>query len=303
MELKWLEDFASLARTGNFSRSAEERHVTQSAFSRRIKALEAWLGVALVDRSTYPTTLTPEGRLFRETAEEAIRLLQAGRSDLQARRAPRHSVAVAALHTLALSFFPAWFRTVTEAAGPLGRNLGSRLLPDDFHACMQALVEGGYDFLLTFHHPGVPILLDPALFPHRVVGADALVAVRSAAGPAAAPPRLGYPRDSFLGRVLAQAGVSADTAHVNENAMAEALKFMVLEGHGAAWLPQSLVRRELAAGSLLADDPGGAASNPVDPPKIPAKIPLEIRLYRNAAHRRPAVEAVWNATANYSGTD
>ncbi len=289
MELKWLEDFASLARTGNFSRSAEERHVTQSAFSRRIKALEAWLGVALVDRSTYPTTLTPEGRLFRETAEEAIRLLQAGRSDLQARKAPRHSVAVAALHTLALTFFPRWFRAASETAGPLGRpvghRLGSRLLPDDFHACIQALVEGGYDFLLTFHHPGVPILLDPALFPHRVVGADALVAVRSPTLTAPEPPQLGYPRDSFLGRVLAQEGLSADAAHVNENAMAEALKFMALESHGVAWLPKSLVRHELAAGSLIATG---------------TEIALDIRLYRNAGHRRPAVEAVWNATENHS---
>lgn len=296
MELKWLEDFASLARTGNFSRSAEERHVTQSAFSRRIKALEAWLGVALVDRSTYPTTLTPEGRLFRETAEEAIRLLQAGRSDLQARKAPRHSVAVAALHTLALTFFPRWFRAVSETAGlmshhtgrPVGHRLGSRLLPDDFHACVQALVEGGYDFLLTFHHPGVPILLDPALFPHRVVGADALVAVRSPALAASEPPQLGYPPDSFLGRILAQAGLSADAAHVNENAMAEALKFMALERHGVAWLPKSLVRHELAAGSLIATG---------------TEIALEIRLYRNAGHRRPAVEAVWSAAQNYSESE
>ena len=28
--------------------------------------------------------------------------------------------------------------------------------------------------------------------------------------------------------------------------MAEALKFMALEGHGLAWLPRSLVARELA---------------------------------------------------------
>ena len=33
MELKWLEDFLSLAQTRSFSRSAEARHVTQSAFS------------------------------------------------------------------------------------------------------------------------------------------------------------------------------------------------------------------------------------------------------------------------------
>ena len=62
--------------------------------------------------------------------------------------------------------------------------------------------------------------------------------------------------------------------------MAEALKFMALAGHGLAWLPESLVTRELAEGSLVAAGPGAA---------------LEIRLYRNAARRHPALDAVWQA--------
>ncbi len=41
MELKWLEDFASLAETRSFSRSAELRHVPPPAVSRRIHALGA----------------------------------------------------------------------------------------------------------------------------------------------------------------------------------------------------------------------------------------------------------------------
>ena len=52
MEVKWLEDFVALATTLNFSRAAEERHVTQSAFSRRIRQLETWLGTTLIDRAT-----------------------------------------------------------------------------------------------------------------------------------------------------------------------------------------------------------------------------------------------------------
>jgi DNA-binding transcriptional LysR family regulator len=62
METKWLEDFVSLAETRSFSRSAQLRHVTQPAFSRRIQALEAWAGIDLVDRSSYPTRLTPGRR-------------------------------------------------------------------------------------------------------------------------------------------------------------------------------------------------------------------------------------------------
>ena len=40
MEIKWLEDFVTLADTSSFSRAAELRNVTQPAFSRRIKQLE-----------------------------------------------------------------------------------------------------------------------------------------------------------------------------------------------------------------------------------------------------------------------
>jgi hypothetical protein len=52
VDLIWLEDFLSLASTHSFSKSAAQRHVTQSAFSRRIQALEMWIGAPLVDRST-----------------------------------------------------------------------------------------------------------------------------------------------------------------------------------------------------------------------------------------------------------
>ena len=279
MELKWLEDFLSLAQTGSFSRSAEARYVTQPAFSRRIRALELWLGAPLIDRSTYPTTLTAEGQRFRETAEEAVRALGASRHDLRAAtRAARHSVSVAALHTLALSFFPRWFREVEARTG----TLGSRLLPDGLHNCLQAIVEGGYDFLLTFHHPGSPILLDPAAFPHLVVGADQLVPARSPAADAAHA-SLGYPIASFLGRVVASFEANADAApahHVNENAVAEALRHMAREGHGTAWLPRSLIGDDLASGRLVETGAG---------------TPLAIRLYRNAGRARPAVEALWEA--------
>ena len=83
METKWLEDFVSLAETRSFSRSAALRHVTQPAFSRRIQALEAWAGAALVDRSTHPTTLTPAGQLLYEHALQWLQALQQARVQLR----------------------------------------------------------------------------------------------------------------------------------------------------------------------------------------------------------------------------
>ena len=69
MDTKWLEDFISLAETRSFSRSAQLRHVTQPAFSRRIQALEAWAGIDLVDRSSYPRPFMPRRWRFSATCK------------------------------------------------------------------------------------------------------------------------------------------------------------------------------------------------------------------------------------------
>lgn len=290
MELKWLEDFLSLAETRSFSRSAEERRVTQPAFSRRIRSLEVWLGTVLLDRSTYPITLTADGKEFRQTAEETVRSLYLARAGFQGATTAIPTIAVTALHTLCLTFLPQWLTGLRTRIGPVG----SRVLPENFHTCVHALVEGGYDFLLTFHHPAVPNPLDPERYPYRVVGRDSLCAVVSPAlvdGTEAELPLLQYSRGSFLGRLAAVAHAEEGApptflAHTNENSMAEALKAMALEGHGVAWLPRSLVEAEIGAGRLAVVAP---------------ELPMDVRLYRNAERSRPFADRVWRA-AVHAGT-
>src|SRR6188472_772108 len=72
MNLSWLEDFLALAASGNFSRAADERHSSQPAFSRRIRALEDWIGAPLVDRSSQPARLTEAGQWFAGVADELV---------------------------------------------------------------------------------------------------------------------------------------------------------------------------------------------------------------------------------------
>ena len=291
MELKWLEDFLSLAETRSFSRSAQERRVTQPAFSRRIRSLEVWLGTVLLDRGTYPISLTPEGRHFRETAEEVVRTLYLARAEFREADAQptMPTIAITALHTLCLTFLPRWLTGLRERVGPVA----SRVLPDNFNICVQALVEGGYDFLLTFHHPSVSNPLDPERFPHRVIGRDSLAAVASPGVAAQAHGRLPLLQDSrgsFLGLLAARAQAQDGApptflAHTNENSMAEALKFMALEGHGVAWLPRSLVASEIGSGALAVVAP---------------ELPMDIRLYRSAERSRPFLERVWAAAGPYA---
>ena len=81
----------------------------------------------------------------------------------------------------------------------------SRVKPENFDRCIDALSEGGYDFFLTYAHPAVNIPLDPAGYPHLVVGHDSLVAVARPGWPQEwqtdGMPMLQYSRGSFLNKM------------------------------------------------------------------------------------------------------
>ncbi len=72
MNLRHLEHWLALAETGSFSRAAEKLHITQSALSRSIQALEDDLGGALVDRVGKKNELTPLGRSVLERAKRIV---------------------------------------------------------------------------------------------------------------------------------------------------------------------------------------------------------------------------------------
>src|SRR5438445_10349903 len=68
MDTRWFQDFVTLAEVRNFTRAAEIRNVSQAAFSRRVQALEHWVGAKLIDRTAFPTRLTAAGERFRAIA-------------------------------------------------------------------------------------------------------------------------------------------------------------------------------------------------------------------------------------------
>ena len=150
METKWLEDFLSLAETRSFSRSAQLRHVTQPAFSRRIQSLEAWLGADLIDRTSYPTRLTPAGEIFYEQALEMLGQINNARALMRGKRpAAQTTVDFAVPHTLSLTYMPKWMTALDVDFGPIN----TRLMALNVHDAVMSMVEGGCDLLLCYHHP------------------------------------------------------------------------------------------------------------------------------------------------------
>ncbi len=73
--LKTLGIFQSAARTLNFSRSAEELNITQSAVSKHINALEQRLGTALFNRKAKGLELTYAGAQYFKRIVPALTLI------------------------------------------------------------------------------------------------------------------------------------------------------------------------------------------------------------------------------------
>ena len=70
--LNALRSFEAAARYESFTRAAEELHVTQSAVSQQVKALEAHLGVKLFNRERQRLKITPAGRDYLVEIREAL---------------------------------------------------------------------------------------------------------------------------------------------------------------------------------------------------------------------------------------
>ncbi|WP_174764494.1 LysR family transcriptional regulator [Alicycliphilus denitrificans] len=302
METKWLEDFVSLAETRSFSRSAQLRHVTQPAFSRRIQALEAWAGTDLVDRSSYPTRLTAAGTTLYDQALEVLQALQNTRAILRAHTsAGTDMIEFAVPHTLAFTFFPAWVSAVRADFGPLK----SRLIALNVHDAVLRLVEGGCDLLISYHHPSQPLQLDAERYEMVTLGQEVL-APYAKAGPDGQPlfslpgrageplSYLAYAPGAYLGRVteliLKQAGTAIHLDRVYETDMAEGLKAMALEGHGVAFLPYSAVKKELRARKLASAAPPGVED---------LQMVMEVRAYREKPSRKEPAKSLAQALWTY----
>jgi len=294
MELGWLEDFLALVECGNFNRAAEFRNMTQPAFSRRIRALEDWMGAPLFDRSTHHGGLTEAGQTLRPLASEIVRRVQESREVVrQTVGTAASTLRIAATHALSQTFFPSWLRAL-EARGHV---VGVHLTSDTRQGCEQAMRQGQMQFLLCHHHPAVPERLETSQFRSICVGHDKLLPVAAPdergrprftlpGSPDAPQPLLFYSPESALGWIVkaaqAASGMTPYLETVFTAHLATVLLSMVRDGRGLAWLPRSLVDRDLAEGSLVAA--GGAEW----------ETEVEIRLFRSRARQAPAAEKFWS---------
>src|ERR1700682_1969227 len=86
MELHQLRYACAVAETGNFSRAAEQSHVSQPSLSQQILKLEDELGARLFDRLGRSVRLTELGKTFLPRARAVLRELEAAKGDVVERK-------------------------------------------------------------------------------------------------------------------------------------------------------------------------------------------------------------------------
>ncbi|SFB18171.1 DNA-binding transcriptional regulator, LysR family [Poseidonocella pacifica] len=296
MEFNWLRDFISLAASLSFSRAAEERHVSQPAFSRRIRALENAVGAQLINRDTLPLSLTPAGEIFLGQAQSMLRKMEETIERCQIADAEDARVLrLAASQSLYTTYHGSHIQPQVDR-GLLSVELGSVSWPAE--KFVGSLVQGGCDLMLCYWHPALSFLtpLDQKGFDHICLARDRFIPV-ARPGPDRTPlfrlpntdksrvPLISYGTASVLRPIvddllMAHSG-TANTLLVSQNALSSSVKALILEGFGLGWLPSRFCDAELESGALVRA--GGPAF----------ETDLEIRLYRRRDNTKPALQPLW----------
>ncbi|MEQ8455525.1 MAG: transcriptional regulator GcvA [Sandaracinaceae bacterium] len=244
--LPGLEAFEAAARHGSFTRAADELHVSQSAISHRIKALETQLGCALFTRGARRVSLTEEGRALFASAREAFALLHEGVERI-------HATQQALTLSCSPSFAIRWLVPNLPDFARSCPEISVRLAADDrltqpgregIDACLR-YGAGGYPDVshtrLRVERIGPvcsPTLVDPTdLRKHTLLHDEVL---------RAHPGRVGW------GRWLEAAGIEGVDAHRGPRfSHAHMALDAAQAGQGLALGRTSLVERDLADGRLV----------------------------------------------------
>lgn len=290
MKIEWIEDFLELIEAGTFSLAAERRHVTQPAFSRRIRQLEEWLGTDLIDRQSPRLALTPHAREYEPLLRDWLARLYALRNRMRTEALHGRRAVLTTQHTLTVSYLPRLLRHFRQHAPEARLQVRSSNRDD----CIDDFQRRQADLMVCSELEGAPLMMDRSDIERLELGQEQLIPVTAGQGgkPLHSPqagltlPLIGYDRDSFLGSVLATPMFDLqrhyDIELVCETAFTIGIKELALSGLGVGWLPHGLIEEELESGKLhsLLDWIGGPM--------------LVVAGYRHTSQDIDAVDRLWS---------
>ncbi|MEM7471873.1 MAG: LysR substrate-binding domain-containing protein [Pseudomonadota bacterium] len=299
MEITWLEDLIELDATRNFSVAAKARNIAQPAFSRRVRALENWVGTQLIDRSAYPVKLTQAGEIVLESARSLSKDMYRLRDECRDLSSPgADTLSISALHSIALSIYPDFAAGLQQTIGPFT----TRMNATDYYDCLESLTLGRCELAICYGHILGPQILNSGQFLTHKIMTDPLVLVshpeteKDMSAALSDPtkgdtlPLVSYSPGCFLGK-MQEILTRHHHAHgigfhsVFENSMSEAIKRMIMTGAGIGWLPRSVVETELHHGALSLLNESTAI------------LELDVLLVRKQAQGSGLMQRIWERTS------
>jgi LysR family transcriptional regulator, hydrogen peroxide-inducible genes activator len=107
MQIHQLRYFCAVARTGSFTRAAQQEHLAQPSLSQQIRKLEDELGTKLFDRLGRTVRLTQLGEAFLPRAEAILRQVTWAKLEIQEMAGTeRGKLVIGAIPTIAPYFLP-----------------------------------------------------------------------------------------------------------------------------------------------------------------------------------------------------
>ena len=242
-----LRAFEAAARLASFTRAAAELHLTPSAVSHRIKALEQQLDVRLFERSGRSlVTLTREGSLLAERVASAFELLAEATAELA--RARRTMLTVSVLPSFAARWLMPRIGRFLDRQPGLDLNIRSSTAHADF-------VRDGVDFAIRFgagHWPEqrADLFMHDVLFP---VCSPRLFGARMPASIAELERQPWLESDpEGWARWFAAAGVPMPRRKRRLDFGDASLALQAaIDGTGVAMARRSIAERDLATGALV----------------------------------------------------
>ncbi|MGJ7503591.1 LysR family transcriptional regulator [Variovorax sp. ZT5P49] len=147
LSTRQMRAFLQVARMGNFTRAAEQAHITQAGLSILIREMEKQLGCRLFDRTTRVVSLTPAGRRLLPVVERLVTDLDDVAAELGAEGdAARQTLRIAATPLVSSHLLPQVFTTF-RAAHP---QVSLRLFDADLRDVEAMVTAGDADVGLGF---------------------------------------------------------------------------------------------------------------------------------------------------------
>ena len=256
LDSRQLRAFRVLARTGSFTQTARELHLTQSGISHSMKALETEIGCRLLDRLGKKVVLTQAGEQLLQHAEKILIEMEAARESLtQLGKWGRGRLRLGASTTACQHLIPPVLREFKESFPDHAISLE----PGDTPELVASLLRQRIDLALTLEVEREPQLEFHPLFTDEL---QFLVAAQHAWARAGRVERDEIPRQNYI--LYSKRSITFRLIEnyfrreqmvlnaVIEVGSMEATKELVKLGLGVCILAPWIAKKEIEEGSLVA---------------------------------------------------